>query len=172
MVAISIDQVDVLEKSQQVSIMSRIFSSAAFVLVWLGEEKDNSDYAMQDPASGIGWKCRQMPCNYVQRAIKALFRRSYWSRLWIIPEFLHAKDILICCGSKCVQLRTVQGWFRGQHRFRRPDASVKSLIGPAYAILDYRFNWNAYTTNSAALWRGDPRRMLCIVLQRFVTQEC
>jgi hypothetical protein len=167
--AICIDQVDVLEKNQQVSIMSRIFSSAAFVLVWLGEEKDNSDYAMQDLSNGIGWKVRQMPGNHAQRAVRAFFRRSYWSRLWIIPEFLHAKDIIICCGSKCVQLRTVESWFRGQHRFQRPDASAKSLFGPAYAILDHRFNWNA---SSAALWRGDPRRMLSIVLQRFVMREC
>lgn len=170
--AICIDQVDILEKNQQVSIMSRIFSSAAFVLVWLGDEKDNSDRAMQDLARGVGWRFRQKPGKVVQRAVRALFRRSYWSRLWIVSEFFHAKDILICCGSKCVKLQIVSRWFNGQHCFEGQDASAKSLIGPAYAILNHRFDWNANLTKGPALLTNESRSLLSIVLQRFITLKC
>ncbi|KAI9688025.1 MAG: hypothetical protein M1820_010313, partial [Bogoriella megaspora] len=44
--AISINQDDVEERSEQVARMKNIFKSAWHVLVWLGKEKNNSDLAM------------------------------------------------------------------------------------------------------------------------------
>jgi hypothetical protein len=41
--AICINQRDILEKQEQISMMGNIYSIATNVLVWLGEEADNSD---------------------------------------------------------------------------------------------------------------------------------
>ncbi|KAF2084285.1 hypothetical protein K490DRAFT_1867, partial [Saccharata proteae CBS 121410] len=43
--AVCINQSDPLERSQQVSLMKRIYESAADVLVWLGEEAEDSSLA-------------------------------------------------------------------------------------------------------------------------------
>jgi Heterokaryon incompatibility protein (HET) len=44
--ALCISQSDVWERNQQVQIMGEIYKSAECVLVWLGEESDDSDHAL------------------------------------------------------------------------------------------------------------------------------
>lgn len=81
--AICIDQSNDLEKTAHVRRMDRTYRDAAVVSVWLG-----------------------LPGNRVvdeialwMESMKDMANRPYWSRYWVIQEFLLAKHIVICCGD-------------------------------------------------------------------------
>ncbi|OCK75512.1 HET-domain-containing protein, partial [Lepidopterella palustris CBS 459.81] len=83
---LSIDQSSTAEKSHQVRQMAQIFKQARRVVAWLGEEEAGSDAAMQ----------------LIGRAVGRLFRRRYWTRLWIVQELILAQDLIIACGNCAV----------------------------------------------------------------------
>jgi len=102
---LSINQVDVTERGQQVQLMSRIFKTAQTVVVWLGPAYRGSDTAMTalvrlscskdfaKQASGI-W------AGDAGHAMGAICTRPYWRRLWIFQEIRLAQKIRLMCGSK------------------------------------------------------------------------
>ncbi|KAF1829675.1 HET-domain-containing protein, partial [Decorospora gaudefroyi] len=104
-----IDQDSTTEKSSQVSKMTEIFMEAKEVIVWLGEEQDDSNFAMrcitQIPRAYKPWtivkpdnnipatvKMRarssttQVPLEEVVRSIQTLMNRPYWNRVWVAQE--------------------------------------------------------------------------------------
>ncbi|KIW09414.1 uncharacterized protein PV09_00304 [Verruconis gallopava] len=96
---ICINQADIDERNQQVALMRRIFKRANSVHVWLGEEEDDSSLAMDlintlgaTPARAPGEKTIDYPKFGVEqvdkhwRALYALFKRPWWSRVWIRQE--------------------------------------------------------------------------------------
>lgn len=103
--ALSINQGDFAERSEQVMRMGIIFSQAKNVCVWLGPAAENSDEAMDfvdqvshlgrldqlvsDPDSIDNWK-----------ALAALMRRPWFSRRWIIQEIAFARQATVYCGMK------------------------------------------------------------------------
>ena len=124
--ALCINQEDIDEKSAQVRLMCDIYSSAATVLVWLGEEDAGSDFVdqlgreffpllirlideeggekvmshlLEDP--NLWWKLKRTPI--VGSAWKPLidfFRRSWFQRAWVIQELALARHVCVFCGSK------------------------------------------------------------------------
>jgi hypothetical protein len=102
--AICINQEDKKEKSIQVQPMAQIYQGAGSVMVYLGEEADNSSLAinilgmiscfdMANPslsnlAPDIAWK-----------AVRAFFLRPWFTRKWIIQEVLVAREVKILCGN-------------------------------------------------------------------------
>ena len=86
------------------------------VVVWLGEEDEQSRVAFQlldDPefakhhesASGY-WAYKGHPWDEFAQleAIKSAFRdRSWWKRLWVVQEICHAQTIQVQCGSKSLE---------------------------------------------------------------------
>ena len=113
--AISISQVDLDEKGQQVSIIGRIFSLAQRVLVWLGEHADGSEHIIRfRPKHNVllrhvlrGFRPRepveeQLSEEATQtRALRwaELLDRPYWRRAWIIQEIAQARSITVHCGN-------------------------------------------------------------------------
>jgi hypothetical protein len=100
--AICIDQSNSRERNHQVDMMRDIYSNARSVTVWLGEESNDSDKAM-DYFSGAGeldhlkkWSPE------LASPISHLCERSYWRRIWIIQEIFLARQATVCCGSKRV----------------------------------------------------------------------
>jgi hypothetical protein len=79
--ALCINQDDLEERNQQVSLMGFIFGRAQTVLVWLGTSTGH--YDIQEGASPAGYY--SLLCN-----------RPYWNRVWIVQEIGLAKQI-ICC---------------------------------------------------------------------------
>jgi hypothetical protein len=90
--------------------MRSVYRSAAYVVAFLGEAKDDSDYAIDlirnlrttgfkeleeaaalpDASSSRPWK-----------ALRHLFERPYWTRVWIAQELaVAARDPVIACGGK------------------------------------------------------------------------
>ena len=44
----------------------------------------------------------------IQKAFEALFRRQYWSRVWIIQEIMAARRVKACCGSFMTTLQDIE----------------------------------------------------------------
>jgi hypothetical protein len=111
--AICINQDDVSERNQQVNLMTRIYRKANGVHIWLGEEDDDSELAM-DLVRQLGSSGRRGPGeqNVVYpkttaeqrvahwRALTAVFQRPWWERVWIRQEVAVAKEATVHCGSK------------------------------------------------------------------------
>jgi hypothetical protein len=82
------------EKNAQVSIMGEIYQKALEVLVWLGPAADSSSQAMTAINS-----LDQNEIQKHQNALRALFRRPYWNRLWIVQEVLRSRAGKVLCGK-------------------------------------------------------------------------
>ena len=116
--AICIDQEKCLEKSIQIRLMKTIFQSAEGIIAWLGEEKDNSDRAIETllqirtttlkpdvwpdglPAVPLSWTGRKIPSvtDNAWEDINLLLRRDWFRRSWIVQELILASNVMILCG--------------------------------------------------------------------------
>jgi len=84
--------------------MAQIYTNAFFVLMWLGEEEENTGLAFD--------LIREAPVGYPAQlvgmgkekskhweALGSLFARPYWTRVWILQEVLLSRSsAIICCG--------------------------------------------------------------------------
>ena len=123
--ALSIDQSNIPERSEQVLLMKLIYSCASNVIIWLGEDSVSSRHAMdlfcsaseqEDPYT---WFSDRLKTTFESdmtqwKAVLSLFKRNYWSRVWIIQETAVATNLDIICGSmsckwKWQLLRRVHG---------------------------------------------------------------
>ena len=122
--AICINQRDLVERSEQVNIMKTIYVGATRVVSWVGEEYGNSGAAFKllhtlpqygamekwyQAEYGIGEDAVVDPeATAVVEAVLHLFRRRYWSRVWVIQELAFAKDITVACGSDSITWAILQ----------------------------------------------------------------
>lgn len=111
--ALCINQEDSVERAQQVQLMTRIYSGAKSVAIWLGPAADDSDFAVQflqnvakqvDSTDGTV----QVPSADTRGipAAACLFQRRYWRRLWVVQEVRNAKTIMVYCGTTVVPWQT------------------------------------------------------------------
>ncbi|KAI1287920.1 heterokaryon incompatibility protein-domain-containing protein [Xylaria venustula] len=133
--AISIDQENSAERGKQVGRMRDIFASAWHVVIWLGQEEQDSTLAVTalrwlamrgkgpEPLEGlykegkkidlsplfIVWaKAKSAWKKEVYTALFYLLTRSYWQRTWILQEVAMARpDAPIICGESCLSCKDV-----------------------------------------------------------------
>ncbi|EME38890.1 hypothetical protein DOTSEDRAFT_75560 [Dothistroma septosporum NZE10] len=100
--AICIDQMNVVERSEQVALMATIYKQAQSVIAWLGPSYGESDVAMN--AMRKMPSRSQMPNVWRRSAagIRRLCHRPYWTRLWVLQELALAKSYTLYCGTKRV----------------------------------------------------------------------
>ncbi|CAN9311553.1 unnamed protein product [Alternaria sp. RS040] len=109
--AICIDQNNLQERGQQVSLMGEIYSKSTCTLVWLGREYDNSGLAI-DLIRKLSTRIAQsFPKESVQHliskpenraswvALHDLFKRPYWQRAWVRQEYVLSPDLILVCGD-------------------------------------------------------------------------
>jgi hypothetical protein len=100
-----INQDDSKELESQVQLMGEIYSNATTVYVWLGESVCCTDYSLgrarELRAQGSG------PGSWIRTTIDHLFGFDYWTRTWIVQEFLLAKNVEILCGSESLDLEFI-----------------------------------------------------------------
>lgn len=111
--ALCINQVDDVERGCQVARMRDIYGDAYSVIAWLGEEKNDSNEAIQllfdlldaskaNLGPGIEAKLQSEP-RYLRTgwiALNQLMKREYWYRLWIIQEVdLGSPGTIIRCSD-------------------------------------------------------------------------
>ncbi|KAI2466847.1 HET-domain-containing protein [Annulohypoxylon bovei var. microspora] len=115
--AVCINQADLDERKQQVSMMRDIYASAKQVIIWLGEEDDESSLvfdaipvlAAQNHRRGDDQDKELLDAMrlYSRFLIELADRRSWFSRVWIIQELAMAReDPLLVCGRKFVTWST------------------------------------------------------------------
>lgn len=126
--AICIDQGNVDEKSHQVGLMRDVYSRARKVVAFLGEDGDNQTpegqlmHRMSEECfySGTSTKISWDPVRD-SVALKALFRRPYWKRMWVVQEILLSKEAYIVLGGSSVPLSCV---LNGHMTGHNVDAAV------------------------------------------------
>ncbi|KAK0716794.1 heterokaryon incompatibility protein-domain-containing protein, partial [Lasiosphaeria miniovina] len=106
--AICINQDDKDEKGRQVQLMAKIYSKASRVIVWLGEEADGSDQALEDIRAAADEEPANSPADETNRNnILTLLERRWFERIWVrgrrpkiqvLQEVAAARHILIKCG--------------------------------------------------------------------------
>jgi len=82
--SVCINQEDEREKEHQIQSMARIYSQATRVLVWLGEEANNSTQALEDirsAAENASTPLAESGTN--QEAILKLLERPWFRRVWV-----------------------------------------------------------------------------------------
>lgn len=118
--ALCIDQGNVNERNVQVRRMKEIYEQAAFVIIWLGEEADESDLAMKAMRSFAWDMIREFYADTEQFAknsldplatlftptslesMKKFFDRPWWGRAWILQEATTPKTsgyVRVWCGE-------------------------------------------------------------------------
>jgi hypothetical protein len=123
--AISINQKDISERNKQVLRMRDIYARATCVEVWLGKAIDTDHHALSlvqhigqtvpDPedflskGGAVDYQVRFETCfdNSTPELIKALndlFRRPWWTRVWIVQELSVANQLAarVTCGEASV----------------------------------------------------------------------
>ena len=116
---ICINQDDLQEKGQQVILMSTIYQRAWSTLVWLGEEADNSDdaidtllttkTALQYYQDGKAPNAEDFERLFLPASdspkwqeLGKLMRRPWFQRIWIIQEVVLSQQLIVMCGTRCI----------------------------------------------------------------------
>lgn len=78
-------------------------------MVWLGSSDDDSVRAMQ--------MIRELSMSSFLRiknteALLAWSQRSYWTRTWVVQEFLLARDVVLICGPDTLEWSTAERFLR------------------------------------------------------------
>ncbi|EUC33005.1 hypothetical protein COCCADRAFT_26585 [Bipolaris zeicola 26-R-13] len=126
-----INQASEKEKSHQVRRMAEIYKQAQRVIVWLGRGGEQSGRVMRLiadtwfadelpaenippnsppnlPRVGLWSALHNEHRDYLDRLLKDrhivenLLQQAYWNRLWVVQEFVLARDIVLACGSCAV----------------------------------------------------------------------
>jgi Heterokaryon incompatibility protein (HET) len=147
--AVCIDQKNLAERSQQVSIMRTIYSKASLVRVWIGLDID-----MHAPAfaklSNFGSTTSSHAVDDLGNdpdfwsPLEPLFSHRYWTRLWVQQELLHASDFVVHCrrellSGKCIMM--FQDELRKRRALERHWAIVSEKISFQGSPLKHFRDW-------------------------------
>ena len=109
--AICINQQDLVERSQQVSLMRNICERADHVIVWLGKDNGNAKTAferIQDlpeiiegdfPEVNPGKRIKHQSPER-DAALGNLLNRAWFLRIWVVQELICAGKATIMCGNQ------------------------------------------------------------------------
>lgn len=100
--AICINQDDLAERAHQVNMMGEIYSNAHFVVSWLGPGTAETRCAIEaiakyETAPEESGKSDVLAQN--RHHIASLLKRSYFERMWIVQEFVLAREVFMVCGG-------------------------------------------------------------------------
>lgn len=144
--SICINQNDIRERNEQVSMMADIYRSADHVTVWLGPEGENSALAFQllrrlgAGVVEIQWNRQTLvykdsfnpqlieidePC---AKAVARLVERPWFERLWVLQEIYLAQEVLICCGSETMSWELFKNGFAVACE-ETPHAAIERVLG-------------------------------------------
>jgi hypothetical protein len=117
--AVCINQTDNIEKGHQVAMMGQIYSSAALVVVWVGESDDrmartarffDQMASRRESADGTGdnalWR---LGLEWTDLAV--FLERPWFTRTWVLQEVCFARSCLLRCGPYSWPWDTLQKVF-------------------------------------------------------------
>lgn len=121
--AVCINQADISERGQQVSIMRRIYSKARRVLVWLGQDKTSFAKLAFTTICDIvrSWRPANNPHKFSSykeafepqkeglsidedgwTALQAMFQTEYFTRFWVIQELVLGQNATVVWGGHSI----------------------------------------------------------------------
>lgn len=175
--AICINQADVTEKNSQVSMMASIYEEAASVIVWLGDESEDSGLAMSTVEEWGGPQLNEE--RYLLEKIRAdgfdaarwsavdnLFSRPYWQRRWVFQEILLGHNVQVRCGSDTVAWDKFQGLEEAWYQvLRKVDGLLPITVAQEDAIKDSNIRALVPFTNSDETdkWKKSKRTMTAML---------
>jgi hypothetical protein len=103
--AICINQEDDDERSAQVRMMDRVFARASRVIVDLGDETPGSRLLFDELQEAeevnklTGKYTRLRPNDRIVQELGCLYRRPWFSRIWVVQEVVANPNVTIMCGN-------------------------------------------------------------------------
>ena len=142
--ALCIDQSNLIERASQVQLMKRIYGGAQRVLVWLGPADNSSRVAMkliEDRATDQCHETHIFSTDY--ESLREWMDRSYWTRTWVVQEFLCASEISLVCGSWQISGQEVWHYLSNVHREAMINRKLHDIlqnfgIWPANLLMQQR----------------------------------
>ena len=122
--AICINQKDVVEKAEQISLMRKIYDSATLIIAFLGASTQHTDSVfdaierLADKLPSDADRLQAEPEDLVANSgfdpesdlgesallgLEDICKRPYWSRAWIQQEFTTNTNTSVKCGNKSVR---------------------------------------------------------------------
>ena len=190
--SICINQDDLEEKSQQVSMMDKIFSKAAHVLIWLGDASENESLLYYAEDRGVNvheieWSDFLNETTFGQSNssdedaethLGLITNNDYWTRLWIIPETVLARNLYVVFGRTQISLKAVKNmrdfcsvdWqtYLAGRRPRLMTSLPPELSEPQNALYSIA-HWKQSSQDSDTLRQSGT---LMELLNRFGRQKC
>ncbi len=145
--AVCINQEDLEERSEQVSLMRQIYEDASEAIIWLGVDSRDSDLAIDTLAQISTELDRTTPLNELILApnscafkalkqsgeikpeilspINRLFKRPYFTRVWVVQEVFASKGAMtLKCGTRSAPLEAIMraGICFANHHTRKLEA--------------------------------------------------
>jgi hypothetical protein len=118
--SICINQTNISERNHQLTLMTQIYESASCVIVYLGNCADGSDEAMDlireidIPSSYDNGRHDEISLLKPDKSmLDALFRRPWFSRVWVLQEVRMARKAVVYCGDRAVNwdsFRAFKDW--------------------------------------------------------------
>jgi hypothetical protein len=110
--AICINQKNIEERAQQVTLMREIYSRASRVIAWLGPATQQTvpafrllfglaelyEWGADDAKEFISHVVRHETFKYHWIALGEFFLREWWNRAWVLQEITFARKALVVCG--------------------------------------------------------------------------
>jgi hypothetical protein len=183
--ALCINQEDTLERNEEVKRMRTIYKTACEVVIWLGEEGDESSRAIEliktlSKASDEGTsptlqdligKSPEVFRKGVWQAIGQLMIRPYWDRVWVMQELAmgnHQTPIL--CGEDMIKWGDI---YHGIYTFGTRNIEIFSYIekeckeaGVAYSGLNRNKIIHLWYEQEIQAGRMKPQLMAMLDLSR------
>ncbi|CZR66331.1 uncharacterized protein PAC_16232 [Phialocephala subalpina] len=124
--AICIDQANVAERNSQVRLMDQTYRDAVCVSVWLG--------LITLPKETMSYLPTQIPPKTIEsdgfdwtESIADLSNRPYWSRVWVIQEFLLGRNVELYCSDNRINwldFQSILSREAGIEQFYDPNGDV------------------------------------------------
>ncbi|GAB1204173.1 hypothetical protein APSETT445_002822 [Aspergillus pseudonomiae] len=155
--AVCINQKDDQEKSHQIQLMRTIYGEAWRVIVWLGEEADQSsdafaairkaaEDASSDPLPKSYCPDRSDSEKHLPSSL-ALVQRSWFQRIWVLQEVALARDVVVMCGPVEMNGYAFISGLQSLEVLRTAHPRLQGLVQSAYHLIkdavfrpSYRFN--------------------------------
>jgi hypothetical protein len=96
--AACINQSDDREKEKQIQLMHKIYTHANCVIVWLGEEANDSDQALEQLRIAGSMKAANSAHNErVEKSVVKLLQRDWFRRIWVRAQTLDDLQRILRC---------------------------------------------------------------------------
>ncbi|KAF4965714.1 hypothetical protein FSARC_6497 [Fusarium sarcochroum] len=118
--AICINQASTSEKTHQLTLMTEIYRKAFQVVVYLGEGTEDTDVALNcireiDEPSDYGDRNTvdngTGPVRDKKAALKVLFERPWFHRVWVLQEITFAQKAIILCGGHELDWESLRAFY-------------------------------------------------------------